>query len=320
MPWVVGIDEAGYGPNLGPLVQTAVALRLPDADEGGWETLRPHVRRCGEADDGRLLIDDSKLVYAGPRGFRRLECGVAASVMVVRLSAGRLFGDVLPPESFADLQGEPWFNPAEPLPIEVDDETMAAHLARFGDAVVALGGSWAYRAVVVPPPRFNRLVAGSGSKATILSDGLVKLLGDMRAVGTAGIDYSRDPILYLCDKLGGRNPYGPLLQQAFPDGWLFTEKESAEESRYRVLDLGREVRVVFRPRADVGSVSVALASMLAKYLREVCMRQFNRFWARHVPDLRPTAGYPTDARRFYDAIRPAMDRLGIPADAVWRCR
>ena len=31
MPWVVGIDEAGYGPNLGPLVQSAVALRLPDA-------------------------------------------------------------------------------------------------------------------------------------------------------------------------------------------------------------------------------------------------------------------------------------------------
>ena len=24
MPWVVGIDEAGYGPNLGPLVQAAV--------------------------------------------------------------------------------------------------------------------------------------------------------------------------------------------------------------------------------------------------------------------------------------------------------
>jgi len=30
--WVVGIDEAGYGPNLGPLVQAAVALYLPDDD------------------------------------------------------------------------------------------------------------------------------------------------------------------------------------------------------------------------------------------------------------------------------------------------
>ena len=41
MPWVVGIDEAGYGPNLGPLVQTAIAVRLPDGDTAGWETLRP---------------------------------------------------------------------------------------------------------------------------------------------------------------------------------------------------------------------------------------------------------------------------------------
>src|SRR5947208_1634913 len=53
MPWVVGIDEAGYGPNLGPLVQAAVALRLPDGDEAGWETLRPHVAGRGAA--GGLL-------------------------------------------------------------------------------------------------------------------------------------------------------------------------------------------------------------------------------------------------------------------------
>ena len=48
MPWVVGIDEAGYGPNLGPLVQAAVSLYLPDGDPAGWDTLKPVVRRAHE--------------------------------------------------------------------------------------------------------------------------------------------------------------------------------------------------------------------------------------------------------------------------------
>src|SRR5262249_25611688 len=158
-------------------------------------------------------------------------------------------------------------------------------------------------------------VAESGSKATVLTAGLVELLPNLTAILPA-----EEPVLFLCDKQGGRNYYAPLLQQAFPGGWVIAEKESLAESRYRVMELGREVRVVFRPRADAESVSVALASMLCKYLREVCMRQFNRFWARHVPDLKPTAGYPGDARRFFDAIRPAMERLGIAEEAVWRCR
>ncbi len=58
--------------------------------------------------------------------------------------------------------------------------------------------------------------------------------------------------------------------------------------------------------------------MTAKYLREVLMREFNAFWQRHVPGLKPTAGYPGDAARFLDAIRPAAQRLGIAEAALWR--
>ncbi len=58
--------------------------------------------------------------------------------------------------------------------------------------------------------------------------------------------------------------------------------------------------------------------MTAKYLREVLMREFNAFWQRHVPGLKPTAGYPGDAARLLDAIRPAAQRLGIAEAALWR--
>ena len=101
---------------------------------------------------------------------------------------------------------------------------------------------------------------------------------------------------------------------------MVPELETPEESRYRVERLGREMLVVVTPRADAAGVSVALASMVAKYLREVCMRQFNRYWATHVPGIAPTAGYPLDAKRFYAQIRPAMDRLGLTEDQVWRSR
>src|SRR5947209_10211169 len=76
MPWLVGIDEAGYGPNLGPVVLTSVAVRLPDGLPPVAELLRPVVRRAAEPDDGRLLIDDSKQVYVGPHGLAKLERGV----------------------------------------------------------------------------------------------------------------------------------------------------------------------------------------------------------------------------------------------------
>jgi len=65
---------------------------------------------------------------------------------------------------------------------------------------------------------------------------------------------------------------------------------------------------------------VALASMVSKYVRELLMREFNAFWQQHVPGLKPTAGYPGDAARFFAAIRPAAVQLGIPEDVLWRRR
>jgi hypothetical protein len=170
-------------------------------------------------------------------------------------------------------------------------------------------------AVLTSATRFNRVVEASGTKATLLAHGLIDLL--RVTLATLPGDES---VVVLCDKQGGRNFYAPLLQEAFPDAAVLPLLETSAESRYAIDGLGRVVSVAFRPRADGDSVAVAAASMVCKYLREVCMAQFNAFWARHVPGLKETAGYPVDAKRFLDDIRPAMERLGIAEHAVWRVK
>jgi ribonuclease HII len=125
-------------------------------------------------------------------------------------------------------------------------------------------------------------------------------------------------LLVAVDKLGGRNFYAPILQSAFPDGWVHTLCEGSAMCHYQILGLEREIQIVFQPRADSAHMTVAIASMISKYVREVCMMQFNRWWAQHVPGIKPTAGYPLDATRFMDAIRPKLLEMAIEEARIWR--
>jgi ribonuclease HII len=315
MPWVIGIDEAGYGPNLGPLVQAAIPLKLPAGDSAGWDSLCSVVRRTADEADHRLLIDDSKKVYT-QLGLEALEQSVRAALSLLESTVGDLIHKTGIPGVHAELENEAWYEADEMAPVVAQPETILAALTQLADGKPKGIGFGSPVANIVSASRFNRICDESGTKATVLSRGLIALI----PVILAALEDDGEPVAFQCDKHGGRNYYGAMVQAAFPDGWVVAEKESAEESRYRVELLPRKVVVVFRPRADGDSVAVALASMLCKYLREVCMRQFNRFWVKQVPGLKPTAGYPVDAPRFYGAIRPAMLRLGISEESVWRKR
>jgi hypothetical protein len=173
----------------------------------------------------------------------------------------------------------------------------------------------AIRTMVTPTPRFNTLVDRWDSKGAVLANGLIALLCEIERAFP-----DNSPLEFMIDKHGGRNFYAPIIQTAFPDCWVTPLVESADESAYRIDGYKRPIRLTFVPRADSESMPVALASMAAKYLREVFMRQFNRFWQQHVPDLEPTAGYPNDSKRFYGLIQRAMRQLGIQERLVWRER
>lgn len=320
MPWQIGIDEAGYGPNLGPFVMTCVACRVPaQAHEADlWHLLRDGVRRADDDADQRLVVADSKQVYSPARGW----CDLEKTVLAAQIGG---FG--APAESLlhlvrhfaaADLPHlgrEAWFQGDTVLPTEIAADDLSASADGWRECSDQAGVVWGHcRSAIVPAPRFNDLIDRWDSKGAVLGVGLCQLVEQCVA------STEPEPMRFTIDKHGGRNAYAALLQRAFGAGMVLAEEEGRLRSVYRVEGLDRPVRVVVTPRADIENFTVALASMISKYLRELLMGEFNRFWQMHVPDLKPTAGYPQDAERYFAAIRPVLAQLGIAERAVWRNR
>ena len=60
--------------------------------------------------------------------------------------------------------------------------------------------------------------------------------------------------------------------------------------------------------------------MISKYVRELVMLKFNTYWAKRIPGLRTTRGYPVDAKRFRAEVEEMLVGQGIPEDVFWRSR
>jgi ribonuclease HII len=69
---------------------------------------------------------------------------------------------------------------------------------------------------------------------------------------------------------------------------------------------------------ETHSMPVALASMFSKYVRELYMEIFNRWWKPHAPHVKRTAGYAADAKRWLKETAEVRAKLGIPDEALVR--
>jgi ribonuclease HII len=318
MPWIIGIDEAGYGPNLGPFVMSAVGCWVPSRQSKSdlWDLLRNFVRRADDESDGRLLVADSKVVYSPARGLADLEKGA-----LVLLQAGSTelpdclggYVECVCPSALMELKQEAWFVGDSPLPLSASLDEVSVQLERIRRATSNGVKISFVRSAIICPPTFNSVLDRWNSKGAVLVHGLATLIEQSRAA--AG---DVDSLHFFIDKHGGRNHYAATLQHALPGTMIVASEESAQCSSYTVLGLKQPCRFQFQPRADSAHFCVAAASMLSKYLRELLMHEFNRFWQNHVPHLKSTAGYPGDAGRFLKDIKPAMQRLGIAESALWR--
>jgi hypothetical protein len=312
---VIGMDEAGYGPRLGPLVVTATVWEVPDDPRHVdlWDLLAEVVTRTPGRDEERLHLADSKLVYNPGKGLSSLERTVLAALGMCGHSPTRfreLWSWLAADDGFAG-EGEPWFDDGDlPLP----------HAC--ADAPAELAARWqrccdrhglrlkAIRSDVVLTERFNRLTRDCGTKGAALSSITFRLLREVWDPDDAAAT------LVIADKHGGRNRYDELLDAVLDGQMIFRQQETAALSVYRVGST--ELR--FQPQADATHLPVALASMVCKYVRELAMALFNRFWVSHIPELKPTAGYNNDASRFCEDIAEMQTRLGISSELLWRER
>ena len=305
----IGIDEAGYGPNLGPLVMAAVIAQSPDDREPDlWGDLASTISRARGPSE-RLWVDDSKQILKGGKGRDRLDQAAFATLQAAGIELPATYSSWLKrvgAGSLDDAELSPWLGSQDDPPL-VLNRPMGNPLASDRWKIVAV------RAVVVGPTQFNADIDATDSKAAAHFRAFARLLRPIwETLDTNG--------LAICDKHGGRNFYLKPLSEAFPDVWIDRGPEGPALSVYTLCHEGKRLTLKFRPRADAESGLVALASMTAKALRESWMDTFNGFWGSQVPDLKPTAGYPVDAVRFRRQIEATALRLDLSINTWWRSR
>lgn len=315
---LIGTDEAGYGPNLGPLTVTATAWEIPEGVEPAslWEEFSRIVTNAPTRGDQRLFVADSKQVYSSGDGLEDLEVAVLAFLRTLNCPVSTIdeLCQGISGADFTSLYLEEAWNatPGKSLPCDASEDHILEWQQTLTEVMhqkqIRLLG---IRSRIMFPKEFNQRVTECDSKGVVLSNATMELVREL----TDRFTDDDTSVFVVCDKHGGRNRYDALIASHFDDQFVFRMEEGRERSRYR---MGR-IEFCFRTRAEE-MLPVALSSMVSKYLREVLMHQFNEFWATHVPGLKPTQGYPVDARRFRDEIAEAARVLQLSEVQFWRNR
>jgi ribonuclease HII len=336
-----GIDEAGYGPLLGPLCVACSAFVIEDHDPdvaGGcdlWKKLKKAVCRKRTDRRRRIAIEDSKKLKGAnqfgeeedngevtgssvrrkskplPHPLKHLERGVLA-FNATRIDRSPSPGpspscdDQLLQHLNVSIGSAPWYSSATPIPVAHTADELRIASSRLGHVMNQENVRCeALCCEAIDADSFNRQCQAMGSKAS------VNFCAVMRLIDSVWQRWPNDHPRIIVDRQGGRTRYMQDLLAAYPDAHIQILAETETLSRYRLERNGSHLTVSFLVEAEAAHLPVALASMIAKYVRELLMMRLNRYFQGLMPELKATAGYYGDARRYISDIEPLIARLGV---------
>ena len=315
----VGIDEAGFGPILGPLVVSSSTFSVPHhflkADL--WKILRRSVGSRRRRLAGRLLVADSKKAYSKSLGIKHLERTVLVCLRCLYEEPATLSEllMMLCPDLLERLETYPWYKEAGGCDILADEADMVLASAVLKDDLGSNGIELlTLRSCCLDVAYYNKMVASVRNKARVLFSATSRL------IKSAFDNFGDRELQIVVDRQGGRIRYCRSLQRMFADMELRVLKETTASSSYELKANGKQMRLHFVVGADEHFLPVSLASMVSKYLRELLVASINHYFAGFNADLKPTAGYWKDGLRFIADLKKNLPHIEYDSNQLIRCR
>jgi len=319
MAILVGIDEAGFGPLLGPLVVSSSTFSLPHylLKSDLWEILRKSLSNRRKRLAGRLLIVDSKKAFSKSLGIKHLQRTILASLKCLGeepTTLGELMG-ILCPDSLERLNDYPWYQDAGSLPLSANRADRDIASSVFSEDLASNGMKLLdLKSCCLDVAYYNQMITAMKNKANVLFSITSRLI--KRAYN----HFSNDDLHIIVDRQGGRIRYRKNLQRLFDDLELRILHESPSTSSYELHANSRRMRIHFIVGADGRFLPVSLASMVSKFIRELQISNINRYFIGFESSLKPTAGYWKDGLRFIEEIKTNLPHVKFNSTQLIRCR